>query len=301
MSLQLFWRASFSIVLIFAVGHAVGDERDAGGGDNEKNVVELQQIRNATIKIAYGDTTFLIDPMLAPKGLYAAAPGALNNHIRNPTVDLPVPVGELIKVDAVIVTHLHIDHWDSVAQELLPKTLPIYVQNNADAEQIKSAGFINVHTLSKPVVFGDVTLSKTEGQHGSDEAMLVRGKLLGKVSGVILQRSGYKTVYVAGDTVWNRHVERAIKKYTPDVIVLNTGFVRFEDFKDAIIMGKEDVCRARRMAPDAQIIASHMEALGHSLQSRRELASYVSQRLGGLDQVLIPADGEKYRFGSSVE
>ncbi len=30
--------------------------------------VEMQQVRNATVKITYAGTTFLIDPMLAKKG-----------------------------------------------------------------------------------------------------------------------------------------------------------------------------------------------------------------------------------------
>lgn len=34
------------------------------------DITQLQQIRNATIKITYADTTFLIDPMLAEKGFY---------------------------------------------------------------------------------------------------------------------------------------------------------------------------------------------------------------------------------------
>jgi hypothetical protein len=39
--------------------------------------VELQQVRNATVKITYGGTTFLIDPMLAKKGTY---PGFENTY-----------------------------------------------------------------------------------------------------------------------------------------------------------------------------------------------------------------------------
>ncbi len=33
-------------------------------------IMDLQQVRNATAKITYGETTFLIDPMLAKKGAY---------------------------------------------------------------------------------------------------------------------------------------------------------------------------------------------------------------------------------------
>ncbi len=35
-----------------------------------QSAVQLQEIRNATVKITYADTTFLIDPMLSKKGTY---------------------------------------------------------------------------------------------------------------------------------------------------------------------------------------------------------------------------------------
>ena len=37
--------------------------------------VRYQQIRNATAKISYGKTTFLVDPMLSKKGTYPGFEG----------------------------------------------------------------------------------------------------------------------------------------------------------------------------------------------------------------------------------
>ena len=40
----------------------------------------------------------------------------------NPLVSLPTSVDDIINdVDAVIVTHLHLDHYDDVAKEVLTK------------------------------------------------------------------------------------------------------------------------------------------------------------------------------------
>lgn len=39
------------------------------------HAVKVQQIRNATIKVNYAGTTFLIDPMLAKKGTYPGFEG----------------------------------------------------------------------------------------------------------------------------------------------------------------------------------------------------------------------------------
>lgn len=282
-----------------AISTGVAVAAPAGPSDEpntNRHVVSFQQIRNATVKIKFGDTTFLVDPMLGPKGSYAAAPGAFNEHLRNPIVDLPIPVDEVMDANAVIVTHLHLDHWDEAAREHLPKNIPIFAQNDQDAEKIRSAGFRDVHALNEPTEFGGVRLTRTNGQHGSDAAMAVRGKMLGMVSGIVFQRPGFKSVYVAGDTVWNKDVEAAITTYKPDVIVLNTGYVRFKDIEGAIIMGKDDLSRASQAVPGAYIIASHMEALGHSMQTRKELAAFIAEKKLDPKRVLIPDDGQRYEF-----
>lgn len=288
--------------VVIAASATAGTFADAGNDSNTKaHTVGFQQIRNATIKIRYGDTTFLIDPMLAPKGAYAAAPDAFNGERRNPIVDLPIAIDKVIDADAVIVTHLHMDHWDEAAKMLLPKSIPIFAQNDQDADKIRSAGFRDVRALNAPAEFKGVRLSRTHGQHGSDSTIAIRGTMLGSVSGVAFQRPGFKSVYVAGDTVWNRDVEDAISRYRPDVIVLNTGYVRFKDIEGAVIMGKDDLYRASRAAPHAYVIASHMEALAHGMQTRRELAEFIFEK--GLDpqRVLVPDDGQSYDFSPDLK
>lgn len=50
---------------------------------------------------------------------------------------LPVPVTQLLNVDAVILTHLHLDHFDETAKELLDKDIKLFVQNEADKAEVK--------------------------------------------------------------------------------------------------------------------------------------------------------------------
>ena len=258
--------------------------------------VEIQQVRNATIKVNYAGTAFLIDPMLAKKGAYPGFEGTYNSHLRNPLVELPIPVEEVMQADAIIVTHTHPDHWDEAAQKSLPKNMPIFAQNEADAQIIRKDGFTDVRVLTKDTVFNGTRLIPTGGQHGDDKAIAVAGEVLGQVIGVVFQREGHKTVYVAGDTIWNNHVEAAIRQYQPDVIILNTGYARILGLDGSIIMGKEDLYRASQAAPNAKIIGSHMEAVNHGMQTRKELRDYIAEK--GLDskRILIPADGETYRF-----
>lgn len=260
---------------------------------------QVQQIRNATVKITYGDTTFLIDPMLAEQGAYPGFENTYRSELRNPLVGLPMPAEEVIgDADAVIVTHTHLDHWDAAAQELLPKDIPLFAQNAADAELIRSQGFSDVRILDDDAEFGEVQLHKTGGQHGSDALYAVPelAQSLGDVMGVIFEAPGQKTTYVVGDTVWRDEVEQALERYNPEVIVLNTGAAEMTGFEgDPIIMGREDTLRTHQAAPDATIIAVHMDAVNHMTLSREELADYVQEE-GIQEHVSIPADGEVISF-----
>ena len=251
---------------------------------------KLTQVRNATLRIDYGGVRFLVDPLLAEKGAYPGFEGTANSHLRNPLVPLPMPLEDIINVDAVIVTHLHSDHWDDAAKVRLPKSLPLFAQDEQDAAQIRSAGFTDVRVLTETSEFNGVKLSKTGGQHGTDAAIQAAGKVLGQVCGVVFSHPSHKPLYVAGDTIWNRHVEEAIAKHRPEVIVLNAGDARVDGL-DPIIMGTKDVLAVQRAAPKARLIASHMESVNHCVLSRAELRAF-SEKEGFASSLLIPGDGE---------
>ena len=122
------------------------------------------------MKITYADTTCLIDPMLAKKGTYPGFEGTYRSYLRNPLVELPMPAEAVFgDVDAIIVTHTHLDHWDDAAQALLPKDIPLFTQHETDAELIRSQRFTDVRIPADTAEFGGVTLSRTGGQHGTDE------------------------------------------------------------------------------------------------------------------------------------
>ncbi|WAM47118.1 MBL fold metallo-hydrolase [Vreelandella venusta] len=274
-------------------GNALADSNAQGATQ------KLQQIRNATVKVSYGDTTFLVDPMLAEQGTYPGFENTYRSELRNPLVGLPMPIEEIIDgVDAIIVTHTHLDHWDDAAQQLLPKDLPLFTQNASDAELIRSQGFNDVRILDGKVEFGGVTLHKTGGQHGSDTLYSVPelAQLLGEVMGVVFEAPEHKTTYLVGDTIWRDEVEQTLARYNPEVIVVNAGAAEITGFSgDPIIMGKQDTLRMHQAAPNASIIAVHMGAVNHMTLNREELSDYV-QEVGIQDRVSIPADGQIIAF-----
>ncbi|UTM59290.1 MBL fold metallo-hydrolase [Photobacterium sp. CCB-ST2H9] len=256
--------------------------------------MKFTQVRNATLIIDFAGKKFLIDPMLAKKGTYPGFEGTPNNHLRNPLVDLPFSLETLLDVDAVIVTHTHPDHWDEVAKQVIPKDLLFFAQHEQDAAIIQQSGFTNIRVLSEHTDYDGITLSITGGQHGSDDVMAVIGERMGEVSGVVFSHPDEQTLYIAGDTVWNAHVHASISQFQPDVIVLNSGDAQVIGL-GPIIMNKEDVRSVYEAAPNATIIASHMEAVNHAVLSRPMLRDYLTE-FSMTDRTLVPEDGESYTF-----
>lgn len=291
---------ALALVFSFALGAASAPALAAPATQpaTARQPVQIQQIRNATARIGYAGKTFLVDPFLAKKGTYPGFPGTFNSQLRNPLVELPMPAQDVLRgVDAVIVTHTHLDHWDGGDQQFVPKAIPLFVQHEADARLIRGQGYTDVRILGEDTQFDGVQLTKVGGRHGTDEMYRVKplAEKLGEAMGIVFRAPGVKTVYVVGDTVWQNEVDQALATYQPDVIVLNAGDARMVGFTGSIIMGKDDVLHAVQRMPNATVIATHMDAINHMTLSRKELREHVRQH-GIQDRVRIPADGEVVKF-----
>ncbi|NGZ74810.1 MBL fold metallo-hydrolase [Saccharibacillus alkalitolerans] len=253
--------------------------------------MNIKSIRNATLVIEYAGRTFLVDPMLAEQGSYAPFPNSARQDRKNPLVGLPIPIEEIVQgIDAVIVTHLHLDHWDDAAKAALPKDVKLFAQNEGDAAAIRDNGFTNVEILTESTTFKGISLIKTYGEHG-------RGDILnrtGLVCGVVFKHPDEKTLYVAGDTVWIEAVRRTLETHKPKTIVVNAGDNRFLQ-GGSLVMDRSDVHEVHRAAPEAQIVCVHMEAVNHWNLSRAELRTFAEEK-GMSAFVNVPEDGESYSF-----
>lgn len=256
-----------------------------------KNDVQIRLLRHATLTIEIANTKFLVDPLFAEKDAYDPIPYS-GNTIRYPMIELPFSEEEakqlINEVDAVLVTHTHNDHWDVVAQNIIPKDKPLLCQP-ADLDLLKQQGFLNVTAVRDELTFNGISITRTGGQHGTGEI----GKKMGTVSGFVLN-DGKTNVYIAGDTIWCEEVEDALNSFMPDITIVNAGAPQYI-VGDPITMTPNDIIEVANHLPSTKIIAVHMDTVSHAKVSRLDLKNELKSR-NYLNNVLIPSDGETMLF-----
>jgi L-ascorbate metabolism protein UlaG (beta-lactamase superfamily) len=161
-------------------------------------------IGTATTLIRYGDVTILTDPNFLHRGQRAYLGRGLSaKRLTEPALS----PAELPRLDAVVLSHMHGDHWDRVAQRGLDHDLPILTTPHA-ARRLHWRGFARATGLrtwtGHDVVRGGTRLRviAMPGRHapGPVHRLLppVMGSMLefGPVSGPPRLR-----VYITGDTL----------------------------------------------------------------------------------------------------
>lgn len=252
--------------------------------------MKLQLLRNATLKLDYAGSTLLIDPDFAPKHSRPSFAG----RSPNPMVDLPTSIEEILAgVELVIVSHLHADHFDKVAQETVPKHLPLICQPG-DAEKIRSFGFSDVTELADEISWRGIHLTRHDGNHGTGDVLAK----MGPVIGISLEAENEPSIYWAGDTVLYPPVEATIAKTEPDIVVTHSCGAKWDDI--LIVMDAEQTAELCRMVPEnTRIIATHMEALDHATISRGALRAFADSQNITRHKLIIPNDGETLHLTAS--
>ncbi len=282
--------------------------------------MKFQQIRSATIKITYDGRTYLIDPWLQPRFMMGSfglvkvlcaihrkldIPEAreVRDHMATMNVDsmkkrwrmmplkgLPMSVKEVLDgVDTYLVTHVHGDHiglkLNFKAGDKLKKKTPMVVQSREDKAYMEYSGFKDVRVLEDKMTFGTTEIIRTDCIHGSKIPC-------GDAVGYIFRNPNEKTLYVCGDTIWYDGVKKVIDTYHPDVIITNNCAADFVEY-GRLIMDEKDLAEVVKAAPNAFIIASHMDNVTHATITRKSLKKML-KKMGILDRVHIPEDGEVY-------
>src|SRR4249920_3854207 len=139
------------------------------------------------------------------------------NQVPNPLVPLPMPAEDVVRdLGAVIITHLHEDHFDEKAGRLLPRDVPVFCQPEDEASLAELG--LSVEPVETVVDWNGLEITRTGGQHGTGEIAIE----LAPVSGFAIG-----DLYIAGDTIWCKEVDEAIALHRPRVAVVNGSGARF--------------------------------------------------------------------------
>ena len=103
------------------------------------------------------------------------------------------------------------------------------------------------------------------------------------------------TVYWVGDSIWCDPVEKAVESFKPDIIVTHSGGAAIPGF-DPIIMDGAQTLEIVRAAPEAVVVAVHLEALDHCGLSREALRQMADAASIPRSRLMIPEDGETLIF-----
>jgi phosphoribosylaminoimidazole-succinocarboxamide synthase len=85
-------------------------------------------------------------------------------------------------------------------------------------------------------------------------------------------------------------IETIIADTKPEIIIIHACGARWDG--DLIVMDAAEAVATCRLAPDATVIATHMDSLDHATVSREELRQHATLHGISSQQLLIPRDGE---------
>ena len=225
------------------------------GAESETDTGSIQFIGTATVLIRYAGFTILTDPNFLHKGEQVRLGYGLRSTRRT---EPALNIEELPPLDLVVLSHLHEDHFDRVAERRLDRALPIVTTRQA-ATALRAIGFGAAQALgtweSLTFTKGDSGLRITSmpGQHAPG----ILQALIPTVMGSLLEfrspgKAGFR-IYITGDTLVHDALREIPRRYPEiDLALLHLGGTRI--FGLMLTMdGKQGVQVLEMVSPDSAI------------------------------------------------
>jgi L-ascorbate metabolism protein UlaG (beta-lactamase superfamily) len=187
-------------------------------------------VGTATVVIRYAGFTILTDPNFLHAGDHVhLGYGLVSRRQTNPAVEIEA----LPPLDFVLLSHLHGDHFDRVAERKLNKAIPIVSTRHA-VSYLKRKGFTSAHALrtweTLPIAKGEARLGVTAmpGTHAPGPL----AKVLPPVMGSMLEFGAAEgetllRLYISGDTLIHERLREIPRRYPViDLALLHLGGTR---------------------------------------------------------------------------
>jgi L-ascorbate metabolism protein UlaG (beta-lactamase superfamily) len=185
----------------------------------------LQFIGNATTLLRLGPFTILTDPNFLHRGQWAYLGHGLASRRR---LDPALRIEDLPALDAIVLSHMHGDHWDRVAKRGLDHDLPV-LTTPAAARALHRQRFTAAEGLptwrSHTLRSGDSSLTVTAlpGRHGVGVARFLVPPVMGSL--LELDHAGSRhSLYISGDTLMVEELAEIPRRFPGvDAAVLHLG------------------------------------------------------------------------------
>jgi L-ascorbate metabolism protein UlaG (beta-lactamase superfamily) len=216
-------------------------------------------IGNATVLIRYAGFTILTDPNFLHAGDHVHLGYGLTSVRRtNPAVEIE----DLPPLDFVLLSHLHGDHFDRVAERNLNKATPIISTRHA-TRYLEKVGFTSTHALETwgeiEVRKGRATLNLTAmpGTHGPGPLGAVLPPVMGSMLNFADGEGGTRLrMYISGDTLIHDRLQEIPRRYPDvDLALLHLGGTRVLGIM--VTMDAEQGVEAMRIVDPSTAIPIH--------------------------------------------
>jgi L-ascorbate metabolism protein UlaG (beta-lactamase superfamily) len=176
----------------------------------------LTFIGNATVLLRLGSFVLLTDPNFLHAGQRAyLGYGLWSKRLKGPAY----AIGDLPPLDVVLLSHLHGDHWDRVAEAGLDETVPILTTGQA-ARTLQRRGFTTTglagwESFSLERDGARLTVTSLPGRHGPGLFAALHPDVMGSL--IDFERGGERRIriYLTGDTLYYGALRQVVERF-PD-------------------------------------------------------------------------------------
>ncbi|GGU28982.1 MBL fold metallo-hydrolase [Streptomyces daghestanicus] len=261
--------------------------------------LDVHFIGNATVLLRHGDLTLLTDPNFLHRGERAhLGYGLVSRRLTEPALD----VAELPPLDAVVLSHLHGDHWDRRARRGLDRSVPVVTTPHAARHLRTWQGYGRAGGLRtwESCTFArgrsQVRITALPGRHALRPVLSC---LLPPVMGSMLEfgpRGGPVAlrVYLSGDTLLYDGLDEIARRFPgAELAVLHLGGTRLPGGFVVTMDGVQGAELARRLGYRRVLPVHHDD---YSV-FRSPLDDFLAEagRLGLRDRIVHCARGQHAR------